>query len=138
VSVGIQISGIIDEIGSADFFGSFFATIAVNLEGERWGSKFPIVMKKLYAGKIVAGDANRAETELRQIQKELAKFPPRNVIWDFDDRAAQPPWGDKIAPTITDLSNYFVTSTGRDLFELLLEVVTEVQSSGEVAEVVNY
>jgi len=50
-------------------------------------------------------------------------MPPSQVVWDIEDRNAQPPWGKNIAPIITNLRNYFVSSTGRDLFSLLEEAL---------------
>lgn len=38
------------------------------------------------------------------------------VIWDIDDMTKMPPWGKNISKDITDLSNYFVTSDGKDFF----------------------
>ncbi len=41
------------------------------------------------------------------------------MVWDAADRARRPPWGDRIAEDITDLSNYFVTDEGQDPFDVL-------------------
>jgi len=51
------------------------------------------------------------------------KLPPSKVVWDIEDLKAQPPWGDNIASEITSLGNYFVSSTGRDVFALLEEAL---------------
>jgi hypothetical protein len=45
-------------------------------------------------------------------------MPISNVIWDIDDLNKPMPWGDNISSDITDLSNYFVTSEGKDLITL--------------------
>ena len=76
--------------------------------------------------------------ELDEVSSELAALPAAKVIWDIEDRGKTPPWGDNIADTITDLSNYFVTSTGRDLISALREVVEELRDNGGVAKVVSY
>ncbi len=39
--------------------------------------------------------------------------------------------GSSISSDITDLSNYFVTSDGRDLFEVILEALRESSDSGQ-------
>ncbi|MGQ0656380.1 MAG: Imm70 family immunity protein [Betaproteobacteria bacterium] len=39
----------------------------------------------------------------------------------IENRAARPPWGERISADITNLGNYLVSSTGRDVFELLEE-----------------
>ncbi len=48
---------------------------------------------------------------------------PTESSGDNEDLQAKPPWGTNISPEITDLSNYFVTSDGRDLFEVLSEAL---------------
>jgi len=83
-----------------------------------WGTRFPNLMKKLYAGALVQSDASAALGELDEVRKELATLPVSKVIWDID-RGKTPPLGGNIADTITDLSNYFVTSTGRDVIATL-------------------
>jgi hypothetical protein len=50
MGVGIQLGRITDEIGSGDFLYAFFSTITGNLEPDGWGSRFPILMRQLYAG----------------------------------------------------------------------------------------
>jgi hypothetical protein len=47
-------------------------------------------------------------------------FGPDQIVWNYENLSAQPPWGDKIATRIRDLSNYFVTSGGKDLIDLLV------------------
>jgi len=138
MAVGIELGSVIDEIGTGDFFHAFFSTISGNLEPAGWGSRFPALMKKLYQGELAQQDAAGALAELDRVTAELAKLPVNKVIWDVEDRAKAPPWGNNIAKTITNLSNYFVTSTGRDLIELLREVLVELKDAGGVAKVVNY
>lgn len=138
MAVGIKLGSITDEIGTSDFFHAFFSTIAGNLEPGGWGTRFPVLMKKLYAGEIGQSDAGAALAELDEISRELAALPVTKVIWDIEDRSKVPPWGDNIASTITDLSNYFVTSTGRDLIATLREVLEELRDSGGVAQIVSY
>ncbi len=136
MSVGIQLGSITDEIGTSEFFHAFFSTIAGNLEPEGWGARFPIVMKKLYAGKLQQEDATGALAELDKISSELSKIEVSKVIWDIDERSKSPPWGDNIADTITDLSNYFETSTGRDLLSVLREALEELRDRGGKAGIV--
>ena len=53
---------------------------------------------------------------MAEIRKRLK---PYKLVWDKNDLARQPPWGSDISEDITNLSNYFVTSDGRDLFEVI-------------------
>lgn len=123
MAVGLRAGSVVWEIGSPDFLKAFFSTIAARLEPEGWGTRFPAVMKTLYGGRIGGDDAARALAELDQIRQELRALPPSDVVWDYDDRAKRPPWGDDIADDITDLGNYFVTSDGKDLFDVLDEAL---------------
>lgn len=50
------------------------------------------------------------------------------MIWDINDLSKQPPWGDKISERITSLTNYYVTSDGRDFidaFNMALDAAIE-------------
>lgn len=138
MAVGIKLGSITDEIGASDFFNAFFSTITGNLEPAGWGTRFPMLMKKLYAGELEQSDAGTALHELDEITRELARLPAGKVVWDIEDRGKTPPWGNNIADTITDLSNYFVTSTGRDLIATLREILEELRDNGGVAQVVSY
>ncbi len=114
-------------IGSPAFFNSFFSTVFVLVESSSWGSQFPTVMNQLYAGQVSPTDAEAMRSELQRIQAALAEFAPSQVVWDFEDRSARPPWGDDIAATITSLANYFVTDAGEDLIETLIAAATAAQ-----------
>lgn len=138
MAVGLKLGSITDEIGTSDFFHAFFSTVSGNLETGGWGSRFPIVMDKLYQGELQQSDAIAALAEIKEIEFELSKLPVDRVIWDIEDQTKTPPWGDNIADTITDLSNYFVTSTGRDLIPLLIEMIEELRDRGGEIKVVSY
>lgn len=136
MGVGIKVGNITDEIGSSDFLHAFFSTVSANLEPS-WGRRFPKLFGKLYAGELSHSDANAALKELEVIRRELANFPPQRVVWDIEDRTKSPPWGNQISAEITDLSNYFVTSTGRDLIETLREALEALRGRGGSATIVN-
>lgn len=136
MAVGLQLGSIADEVGTSDFFYAFFSTISGNLEADGWGSRYPVLLNKLYRGKLTRVDAVAALNELEDITSELAKLPPNKVIWDIEHLEKRPPWKDNISPDISDLSNYFVTSTGRDLISVIREVIEELRDRGEVVKVV--
>jgi hypothetical protein len=137
MAIGLELGSITDEVGTSEFFHAFFSTISGNLEPRGWGSRFPNLLGKLYQGELTQDDAKPALSELGVITSELAKLPPSKVIWDIEHRDRQPPWGSKISTDITDLSNYFVTSTGRDLIGVLKEVLEELRDRGGSLKVVN-
>lgn len=131
MAVGLRVRSNAWVVGSQDFLHSFFSTVAHRLEPEGWGSRFPAVQQELYRGEISADRVAAVRSELAEVHEQLSQFPPSDVIWDIEDLSARPPWGEDISPDITDLSNYFVTSDGRDLFE----VFDEALSYAERAEV---
>lgn len=135
MAVGFNVGFFWFQIGSGDFLHCFFSTVAVNLEESSWGSKFPMIMNKLYQGSLEYENVNKALEELNTIEEELKKITPDKVIWDIDDMTKMPPWGKNISKDITDLSNYFVTSDGEDflmLFKHALEKSLELRLPIEI------
>jgi len=118
MAVGLKVKFYWYQVGTGDFLHSFFSTIAYNLEDGKWGTKYPFLMKELYNGTLPEEHLKKAKDELGAIAIELKKMPISNVIWDIDDLNKPMPWGDNISSDITDLSNYFVTSEGKDLITL--------------------
>jgi 2,3-bisphosphoglycerate-dependent phosphoglycerate mutase len=86
------------------------------------------LLRELYKGELGKVHAEQATIEVAQIRTEMSSLQPDRVIWDFADRSKHPPWGDDISPDVTDLSNYFVTSAGRDLIDVIAECLDELQS----------
>ncbi|GAA0707386.1 Imm70 family immunity protein [Dokdonella soli] len=121
MTVGIKVGSIVSEIGASSFLNAFFSTVAGLLENDDAGTRFPVISKDLYEGHVEAGKIEKAIAELKVIHDELMKYPPSAVIWDVEDRSKTPPWGSRISPSITSMANYFVSSTGRDLIQLLTE-----------------
>jgi len=114
-------------IGSMSFFNCFASTVSVNLEGSRWGTRFPILLNRLYKGGVTFAELPGLQKELTTIQVELRKYPPSKVVWDIKRPGALPPWGNNISPEITNLSNYFVTDDGKDLFGVLFHAISEAE-----------
>ena len=98
------------------------------MECGNWGTRFPVIMNELYQEKLA--NVSKAKVELNTIENELKKLSPDKVIWDIEDLTKQPPWGNKISNQITDLSNYFITSDGRDfltIFHNALDAAIEIK-----------
>lgn len=125
MAVGLKVDFLWYPIGTGDFVHSFFSTICYHLEQQTWGSRFPYVMNNLYQGTLDYQDVDNALHEILVIQEELKSFSPKEIIWDIEDLSKQPPWGNEISPDITDLSNYFVTCDGEDLFDEILKALKE-------------
>ena len=129
--VGFKVKYYWFQIGSGDFLFSFFSTVAYNLENQKWGSKFLVIMNELYQGELNSTHIPEAINELEQIKQGLAKLSPDKVIWDIKNLSAQSPWGTNISSDITNLLNYFVTSDGEDF-------ITIFNHALEKAEELNY
>jgi hypothetical protein len=138
MTIGLKLGNITDEIGTGDFVHCFFSTISGNLEPDGWGTKFPALLCVLYQGELAQKDSITALDELETIETGLARLPPEKVIWDIDDRRKIPPWENNISADITNLSNYFITSTGRDLIQLVRECLEELRDTGGVLKIVKY
>lgn len=135
MAVGFKVKFYWYQIGHGDFLHSFFSTIAYNLENEKWGSRFPVIMNKLYQGKIERENTDKALEELSIIKKELQALSPEKIVWDIEDLSKQPPWGNDISKDITNLANYFVTSDGNEfltVFSHALEKAKEVNAEIEI------
>ncbi|WP_147534943.1 immunity 70 family protein [Bacillus marasmi] len=119
MAVGILVDCFYYELGHSDFVHSFFSTISYHLEKEGWGTKYPLLMNELYNDKLNWNEVSVVKANLIEIEQELSKYLPEQVIWDIDDLSKNPPWGDKISPKVTSLANYFATNDGKTFFEVL-------------------
>ena len=121
--VGILVDCFYYELGHSDFVHSFFSTMSYHLEKEGWGTKYPLLMNELYNDKLNWENVSVAKANLIEVEQQLLKQPPEQVIWDIDDLSQKPPWGDKISPRVTSLGNYFTTADGKTFFEVLYEAM---------------
>lgn len=135
MAVGFTVGFYWFQIGTGDFLHSFFSTVAFNLENKKWGSRFPIIMNKLYQGKLEVEDVDKAIEELKVIQEKLKAYGPEKVIWDIEDLSKQPPWGNEISKDITDLSNYFVTSDGEDFLSVFFRALVKAKENNTSIEI---
>jgi len=119
MSVGILVDCFYYELGHSDFVHSFFSSISYHLEKEGWGTKYPLLMNELYNDKLNWSDVSVVKHNLIEIEQEFSKRSPIQVIWDINDLAQKPPWGDNISPKVTSLADYFATTDGKTFFEVL-------------------
>jgi hypothetical protein len=119
MAVSIQTGPRFYEIGTSDFLHAFFSTVSFHLEPKGWGTRFPALMMELYQGALPQEHIPSAEKELAEIKAGLSNYPPSQVIWDIDNLDAKPPWGSNISPDVKSLANYFGTSNGKDLLEVI-------------------
>ncbi len=135
MAVGIKVDFLWFPIGTGDFFHSFFSTICVNLENMNWGSKFPVIMKEMYAGDWSKEKIKFAQKELQEIKIELSKIPSNKIVWDVENLSETPPWGENISSDITNLAQYFVTTNGGNLINVLEEAMCEAVNENVGLEV---
>lgn len=127
MSVALYVNNSSFRIGNSDFLNSFFSTISYHLEPKGWGSRFPVLMDKLYSGEVEYKNLHQLSEELESIKEELANYPPEQIIWDIEVPQKSPPWGKNISTSITSLANYFVTDVGEDLFDVLSKAIQHAQ-----------
>ena len=77
MSVGLMVGYNWWTIGEGSLFNSFFSTIYVRLENNEWGSRYPVIMNKLYWGDVPFESVERGIEELLSIQEELKNFSLR-------------------------------------------------------------
>jgi len=121
MEVGFKVDDTTMVVGEAPFLHSFFSTVSHHLEPLGWGTRFPELMNDLFQGRLKHSDAHKVLKDVRIIRKELEQYSPDDVIWDIYDLSLSPPVRDHMNEHITSLANYFVGSSGRDLFEALLK-----------------
>ncbi|MFJ5771359.1 immunity 70 family protein [Psychrobacillus sp. NPDC093180] len=123
MAVGFKVKYYWYQVGCGDFLHSFFSTISYHLEENGWGTEYPFLLNELYSGKLENKNIDIAINELEIIKNKLKNYNPSQVIWDIDDLSKRPPWEDNISKEISNLSNYFITSEGEDLIDMLMKVL---------------
>lgn len=92
-------------------------------------------MNVLYQGSLKWKLAPKVTEELKEVKNKLQNYKPSQVIWDIEDTSLQPPWGDNISSEITSLGNYFVTSDGKDLIDVILRALQTSYNEKEDIEI---
>lgn len=123
------------EVGSVSFLKAFFSTAFARLERENWGALYPLIMRDLYSGRLAYERAEVASRELEQIRTALAEITPDQVVWDFEDPNARPPWGSEISPEIKSLADYFITSDGKNFLDVLTRALEEAKRAKRDLEI---
>ena len=136
MGVGLRVGDHRSEVGASDFLNALFSTVVVRLEGGRWGSRYPLLMNKLYMGKVSAADALKFKAELTDVRKRLEQFTPDLLVWDFENPSKRPPWRSNISSHIRSVAEYFWTSDGKDLFDVLIDAAERSAASNEAITIV--
>jgi 2,3-bisphosphoglycerate-dependent phosphoglycerate mutase len=137
MTIGFRVDFLWYEVGTPDFLNSFFSTIKYHLCTDHVSDKYPHFQNELCQGEVKWENALETVSEVQNIRSELKKIKPEEVVWDFNDLSKSAPWGDEISEDITDLSNYFVTSDGEDLFDSLIHALKNSYEEKEDLKIVN-
>ncbi|MCP5481669.1 MAG: hypothetical protein H7A21_09565 [Spirochaetales bacterium] len=130
VTIGINVDGIIDEVGDSGRLYAFFSTVAYRLEGT-WGAKFPVVMRQLYEGRLPAALARQALTELVEIRAAFEKLGPEALVWRFEEPEWAPPEDrHQTAASPGNLADCFIAPSGRKFFDLMDEALEALLEAG--------
>ena len=121
MTIALRQGSVLTVIGPGGLLHSFFSTIALRLENGDWGSRFPWVMNGLYGGSLDDVGAKAAYEEMQKIRRELAELSPSEVVWDIENPEQIPPWGTSVGPHVSHMANYYVTVTGRNLVDEIIE-----------------
>lgn len=119
MAVGFFVDPVFYSVGTGDFLNSFFSTIYVKLEDLDWGSRYPVLMHELYNGRVENNKVGELKIELEKLSVDLSRLAPSEIVWDFEDLKAEPPWGSNISEDIINMADYFVTSEGENLLDVL-------------------
>ncbi len=137
--VALRTGSVLTEVGAPSILHALYSSISANLEPQGWGSRFPVVMNRLYQGRLPASDCPAALAELRTIERELQEIPVSRVIWDYDDRSRAPSPHYRAPPEAQNLAGYFVTVNGLNLLRAgLIESVESAVEFGHDVRVATF
>lgn len=138
MTIAFRQGSVLTIIGPGGVLHALFSTIAVRLEAGQWGSRFPLIMNALYGGSLPAEHAKAAMVEMTTIRQELSHVLPALVVWDIEQPDLRPPWADQVGNHVTHLAHYFVTITGRNLVDEIIDNLESQIEFGGPFEVVPF
>jgi hypothetical protein len=124
------------DIGTLENWYALGATISYHLEPDGWGTKYPELMNSFFQCKLARCHAEKVLKDLQAIREELKWFPPSAVVWDFENPGFRPPQGTPHRENVTDLSNYFVSKYGRNVFDGIIMALDALIQDGGVLKIV--
>ena len=101
-------------VGGGEILHALFSTISYNLEPDGWGTRFPILFKHVYLGRLYPNDAGAALAELRTIRIELMNIPISKAVWVYESHIDGIPQVYKYNRYAKSLAEFFLTGAGRD------------------------
>jgi 2,3-bisphosphoglycerate-dependent phosphoglycerate mutase len=138
LTIAFKQGSVLTIIGPGGLLHSLFSTIAVKLEAGEWGSRFPWIMNGLYGGSLDERGAKAAFAEMQTIRRELAELPPSEVVWDIEKPGQAPPWGTAVGAHVQNMATYYVTQTGRNLVDEIIDNLESQLEFGGPLEIVPF
>ncbi|NHZ94355.1 hypothetical protein F2P46_01130 [Massilia sp. CCM 8734] len=138
MTIGMRQGSVVTEIGPGGLLHSLMSTVAAHLENGNWGARFPLLMGKLYQGSLPAADVDAAILEAQAIKSGLMNLGPDMVVWDIDDLSLVPPRGKSVGTHVKSMAEYFVTSTGRNLMDEILDNLESLKEFGGTLDILSY
>lgn len=138
MTIAMKQGSVVTEIGPGGLLHSLFSTVAVHLENGEWGLEFPLIMNKFYQGSLPSDDVDAAIIEMQRIKNGLKLLTPDKVIWDIEDIRKDPPWGKSFGPHVKSMADYFVTTTGRNLVNEILDNLDSLKEFGGSLDIISY
>ncbi len=111
------------DLGPPLIIEGLFATIRYRLEPGGRGTRYPIVMNRLYGGRMAPLDADATSKELHEIDTGLAHLAPDRVVWSISDLRRRDDSGFAVNHAAGTARDYFIAGDGRPLPPLILEAV---------------
>lgn len=125
------------EVGSKELVHSLFSTVAVRLEGGKWGSRFPVVMNQLSKGSLTHEHCQAAMAEMKTIRQELQKFKPDQVVFDAKDLKAKPANIADIILHLGTLATCHTTIGGRSLIDEIVDNLESQRQFGGLLQIIS-
>ena len=131
--VDLYVKNLMWTVGEDYFLDSFFSTIAYQLEPDGWGSRFPALMRELYAGRLPGEGVGDALRELALVRKGFSELPPHARVFEYSDPNRPTPW--PVPPGARTLADCFVTASGDDMLDVLEEALKAAHEAGADVEI---
>lgn len=138
MTIAMKQGSVVTEIGPGGLLHSLLSTVAVHLENGEWGAKFPLIMNKFYQGSLPSNDVDAAIIEMQRIKNGLKLLTPDKAIWDIEDLRKAPPWGKSFGANVKSMADYFVTTTGRNLVDEILDNLDSLKEFGGSLDIISY
>ncbi|WP_223502011.1 Imm70 family immunity protein [Pseudomonas sp. BF-R-24] len=138
MTIALKQENVITEIGPGGILHSLCSTIAYRLESGKWGEKYPLIMNGLYQGMLGQKDAGLALAEMQAIKEGLSQLKLDQVIWDIENPLQLPPWGLNVGGDLKNIDSYYVTTSGRNLVNEIIDNLESLKEFGGTLEIISY